>query len=362
MTVCFYSPYMPKHFGGGEKHILDMATVLSQHAEVKIAIAQSAIPHDQTLQHIKEAYEKFLGRSLDSIQFIEAPLGTSQSAVSKLLWTGQFDHLLYVTDGSLFFSLARHNHLHFQVPFRFSNSLFNRLKLLCWNHANANSQFTKQWIESHWPGLHPVVVNPMVNCAEFHPDNEKRNWIVGVGRFFQQLHAKRQDVLIELFAQLPKSVRENWRLKLIGSVEDEAYVRDLQKNAQGLPIDFLVNADRNQLREVVESSTFFWHAAGYEVDETTHPERVEHFGITTLEAMAAGTIPVVHFKGGQKEILGSELQHLGWTTQQECLRITTDLMKQPKKLKNLQLQVRKRAEGFGEHAFRLRVLALFQVG
>jgi len=362
MTICFYSPYIPKHFGGGEKHLLDIASVLAQHAEVSIAVSQAEQPSDCSLQRVKEQYEQFLGRSLDGVSFIESPLGTKESAIRKLLWTGQFDQLFYVTDGSIFFSLARKNHLHFQVPFKSRPpGVLNTLKLRCWRYSNANSKFTQAVIEQGWPGVHPVVVNPRVTLAEFDAEVVKQPWIVNVGRFFRQLHSKRQDVLIEMFKKLSKTV-PGWKLILIGSVEDEQYADELKRQAKGLNVEFMFNAKRSEVVDILEKSKIYWHAAGYDVDETEHPEWVEHFGITTVEAMAAGAVPIVQYKGGQKEILGDTLKELGWIEQTECINTTKRLIAHPNDLAALSDSVRKQAEQFGDHLFTLRVASLFQVG
>lgn len=42
---------------------------------------------------------------------------------------------------------------------------------------------------------------------------------------------------------------------------------------------------------------------GYGIDETKHPEMVEHLGITPLEAMASGCLTFCYNAGGPKEII-----------------------------------------------------------
>ncbi len=42
---------------------------------------------------------------------------------------------------------------------------------------------------------------------------------------------------------------------------------------------------------------------GIDIDENTHPEKVEHLGITPLEAMASGCIVFGFKAGGLKEII-----------------------------------------------------------
>ncbi len=62
-------------------------------------------------------------------------------------------------------------------------------------------------------------------------------------------------------------------------------------------------------------------------DENVHPERFEHFGITTVEAMAAGCIPVVINKGGQKEIINNGYDGFFFKDWQELKDITIKIIR-----------------------------------
>jgi glycosyltransferase involved in cell wall biosynthesis len=53
----------------------------------------------------------------------------------------------------------------------------------------------------------------------------------------------------------------------------------------------------------MESSSIYWHGAGFEVDPELYPERCEHFGISLVEAMGSRVIPVVVGNGGPDEIV-----------------------------------------------------------
>ena len=56
-------------------------------------------------------------------------------------------------------------------------------------------------------------------------------------------------------------------------------------------------------RDLYGRASIFWHAAGLGEDPERHPDRYEHFGITTVEAMSAGAVPVVIDAAGQVEIV-----------------------------------------------------------
>lgn len=333
MKICFVSPYFyKKHRGGGERHILSIAAVVAKEHEVCVAV--SPLQHQQLTQQelheYRSFYHDFTGYDLSRIQFVSTPLFTGASALKKLWWTRQFDYIYYATDGSFFFSLARHNNLHVQVPFTHRLSVLDRLKLLQWSTINTNSKFTKNTIEQSWGVAVDVVHYPKVDVAEFSPNTKKKKSIVAVGRFFDHQHGKRQDVLIDAFSKflhMGSKLHAEWELVLIGSVENAAYVEKLHALSEGLPVRFVHQAQRHEVVECFNQASFFWHAAGFGVDERTHPANVEHFGIVTIEALAAGAVPLVHLKGGQREILVGDLVQLGWESPDECAEKTYELLR-----------------------------------
>lgn len=355
MKICIYSPYIPKHYGGGEKYLFTVAETFATQGLVYVAVSsQTPISPRQNLR-LKKLYSDFLGKSLHkNINFIATPLGTNDNLLNKLFWTRQYDVMYYATDGSLFFSLARRNILHIQIPFTNKKSSFiDRLKLKNWSEKNTNSNFTKKVIEANWETKidfvhHPVIVEP--HDIDFI---KKEKVILHVGRFFKQLHSKRQDVLVEIFKKLNA---DNWKLVLIGTVEDKSYLNQVKKLAKGLNIEIKTKVSRKNLLSWYKRASIYWHATGYQVKESDHPEKVEHFGISTVEAMSYGCAPIVINKGGQKEILTEELRKWLWSTQDECVRLTRDLINSKKKLKELQQLAKKRAEEFDQQKFDKQLL------
>ncbi len=360
MNVCFYSPYFPDHFGGGERHILDIATHLPGHLPATIAFPEPKAGFDEAM--IRQKYEVFYGASLKDISFITAPIGTGAGFLRKLLWTKQFSHLFAVSDGSLFFSLAKKNIAHLQIPFvQYPNDPINRLKLQLWQ-LNTNSEFTKRVIEKNWKTVSSIL-QPMVASELFTLKQKKENIILHVGRFFTQLHSKRQDILVENLRQLLERHPEHadWKLVLVGTVEDAAYVKKITKAATDLPIEIKSNCSRAELLDLYAKARVYWHATGFGVDEEADPQRVEHFGITTVEAMAAGAVPVVVAKGGQREVLGAELQSLAWETQSECVSQTSSLLESADLLGKYSELAMAQAKSFGEKRFVAQVAELFSV-
>lgn len=350
MTICLYSPYIPKHHGGGEKYLFTVAQSLAKKTLVYMAISShDALSPTQNIK-LRQIYEKFLGEKLHkNINFIASPLGTDASFWNKLQWTKKFDVLYYATDGSLFFSLAKKNILHIQIPF--TNLLWkplDRLKLWNWQVKNTNSHFTKRVIEKKWFTKvnyvhYPVIVNPQLPTK-----TKKKKIILNVGRFFSHLHSKRQDVLVDIFAKLNA---KDWTLVLAGSVEDEFYLQTVKDRAQGLNVKIMTGISRASLIELYKEASIYWHATGYGVDEVAEPAKCEHFGISTVEAMSFGAAPIVINKGGQKEILSGLLRKWLWNDQEECVTLTKQLINNERQLNRVANIALKRAEEFSEKKF-----------
>lgn len=363
MKICFFSPYLPDSFGGGEKHLFDVAGVLAEKHTVHIAISPTNFD-EQSYTDIQKKYERFYGKSLNGFSFIPTPLFTTASAFQKLKWTAQFDALYCVTDGSLFFSAAKQNYLHIQIPFTKTLSFVQSIKLMNWQHINVNSQFTQHVIRRSWKIQNSTVLYPLVEKKAQEKTSQKGKYILGVGRFFTGLHTKRQDILIEIFkefvSQYPTE-SAGWQLILAGSAEDETYVELLKEKAHGLPVQFAINISRAELDSWYQKARFFIHATGYGIDEQKHPEQVEHFGITTVEALQAGAVPLAVGKGGQKEILTGELAELMWDTIPACVEKLRTLIMDEKKYIRLQELGLIRARDFGSERFNKQVITFFNI-
>ncbi|HCR81199.1 MAG: hypothetical protein UY13_C0002G0286 [Candidatus Pacebacteria bacterium GW2011_GWB1_47_8] len=364
MRFCLYSPYFPKHFGGGEKYLLDVAQVLAHYGQVELAVAGSELDEAKARRIFKQ-YERFMGQSLHQLRLVNSPLGTTASFWRKLRWTRQYDLLYYLTDGSFFLSWARRNVMHIQVPLtRAPLTPWERVKRLSWHFINTNSIFTKQTVEKYWHLPVNAVHWPMVDVVQFQLLSEqlkKENIILHVGRFFRQMHSKRQDVLVRFFAHLleryPQESR-GWKLVLVGAVEDREFAKEVKAAARGLPVTIVHSVSRLELDRWYARAKIYWHATGYGASEEKYPAKMEHFGISTVEAMASGAVPVVIGKGGQPEILGKELKELLWQDEKTCLEKTVELMNNTAKLALLAQKAQVRSQRFGPQAFEDNVVAM----
>lgn len=359
MKIALFSPYFPGHFGGGEKHFLQIASILSENHECYICIPSlgyfKKIDSNKE-REIKKNYSAFFNLNLKKIKFINSPIGTNSNWLKKFIWTKQFDYFYSFTDGSLFLSGAKQNNLHFQVPFSFpKNGVLNRIKLMNWGVKNANSEFTKRIIEKSWKTKIDYVHYPLVDSSNYQPSKDRKRIILGVGRFFKQLHSKRQDILIKAFIEFVKKMGEKskeWKLVLVGTAEDKDYLNELMKMSENYSVEFVTSATHQELNKLYQTAEFFWHATGFGIDEEKNPEQVEHFGIATVEAMAGGSIPLVVPKGGQNEIMTSKLAQLTWNTIDECVEKTVMLINDNSLRSKLRTLAINRAKDFGLDRYR----------
>jgi len=361
MKIVFYSPYFPKHFGGGEKYLLDCITALLERGrdEVYLALPTRDFLTQEKTAIIRQNYQKFCAYDLNKLKIIASPLGTSASFWQKLFWTKDFDLIYHLTDGSLFFSLAKKNILHIQVPLSLNKrSVIERLKLKNYQIKNSNSYFTKDYVEKNWSIKIDFVHQPLVNLNEFpaqkDPSFKKEKIILNVGRFFRQLHSKRQDVLINLFTRLLKAEPKllvGWELHLVGAVEDEAYFQEIEKLAKDLPIKIHQQIDRASLVKLYQRASIYWQATGYGLDENKYPSAVEHFGIAPVEAMAAYCVALLIAKGGHKEVLGDEFADYLWQSDEDCLKKTISLIKNEQERAKVAQGMRIRAQDFNAERF-----------
>ncbi len=158
---------------------------------------------------------------------------------------------------------------------------------------------------------------------------------------------------------------EGWELHFVGSVHEgekhQQYFEQVKYYAKGYPVVFHLDAKYDELREVLAQSKIYWHATGLDEDQNRSPILLEHFGITTVEAMASGCVPVVIKAGGQKEIVTEESGFL-WDTRRQLIEHTWELITDSEKLKRMSVAAMKRSTYFSRHAFKERLLSVLQDG
>lgn len=189
----------------------------------------------------------------------------------------------------------------------------------------ADSKFSKKWTKTYLD-KESTVLYPPIDTQEFKP-GKKKKMILSVGRFFIGGHSKRHDVMVQSFKKLVDrgKISSGWELHFVGGVssgsEHSEYLKKVQEDSKGYPVYFHFSASFEELKKLYSEATIYWHAAGFGVNEKKEPYKMEHFGITPIESMAAGCIPIVYRGGGLTEIVGED-DVLTWKTTDELVKNT----------------------------------------
>ena len=333
MKAAIYNPYLDT-LGGGERYTMAVALLLLKKGfKVDVEWKKSSI---------KEKLEGRFGIGLSEVNFV------------KDVKRGDgYDVCFWVSDGSIPTLGARKNFLHFQVPFHDVNSktLLNRMKLFRIEKIVCNSYFTKTFIDKEY-GVNAIVIYPPIDIQKIKP-KRKENVILYIGRFSQLAQAKRQDVLVKAFKKFYDSGYKDWELVVAGGVEvgTGEFVKKLRRASTGYPIEILESPTFKGVKDLYGKAKIFWSATGYGINEQKEPEKVEHFGISLVEAMAASTIPMVYGAGGHKEIVVEGQNGFLWSKPGQLLSLTKKLIKEKGLLRQISLKAREDSKKFSYEAF-----------
>jgi glycosyltransferase involved in cell wall biosynthesis len=153
-----------------------------------------------------------------------------------------------------------------------------------------------------------------------------------------------------------------WELHLAGGTRAERphrrYLEKLAARSRGYPIFFHPDLPHPDLVALYSASSIYWHACGYGENPRRHPDKFEHFGITTVEGMASGCVPVVFGRGGQGEIVDHERNGFLWYDLRELLRYTWLIIRDPSRRLRLAEQASRDSRRFDSSRFRARVSEL----
>jgi glycosyltransferase involved in cell wall biosynthesis len=221
----------------------------------------------------------------------------------------------------------------------------------------AISEYSRDWTRRLW-GRESFLLYPPVR-VECPALGQKRQQILSVGRFFPGQHNKKHLELITAFKGLVDAGLRDWDYHLVGGLKTgeashEAYLRTARRAAEGYPIRLHVNASAETMSDLYARSRIFWHATGFGEDAEADPELFEHFGLVTVEAMAAGCVPLVFGHAGQAEIVVDGESGLFWNTLDQLRAATRRVAEDPGFEASLAAGARVRSRAFGDDVFAAR--------
>ena len=224
-----------------------------------------------------------------------------------------------------------------------------------------NSHFTAAWLRRRWGVTGPVIEPPVVADAR-RATATQEPLIVSIGRFFVGGHNKKHLAMVRAWRALCDRGLVGWRLALVGGVGqrpvDAAYLRQVESEASGLPIDMYPNADEATVRDLRAEASIAWHAAGFGESERRDPERFEHFGMAVAELMMSGAVPVVFDGGGLCEIVEPGRSGFRWRTLDELVAATLTLVRNGRRRAAMSEAARQRAERWSQANYQRRIVEL----
>jgi glycosyltransferase involved in cell wall biosynthesis len=224
----------------------------------------------------------------------------------------------------------------YYLPARvFYHSRVNQIDLLL-----AVSDFTREFVKETWGRDATTLYPPCpIDLYSDLRDQPKENLVITVGRIGPE---KRMELFLEIARTMPRV-----KFAIVGSISPEKRVySDVLRNAAPSNVSFVL-APLRKVKDILGRAKVYVHCA-----------LNEHFGITIVEAMAAGCVPVVHNSGGAREIVTNSVGYK-WDTVAEASKQIASLLGDDPLRRRLSEASAVRSKLFGPHAFESGMAKVF---
>jgi len=214
-----------------------------------------------------------------------------------------------------------------------------------------NSKYTQEAIKRILC-TEAVVVYPPVAVSRFQAleRRKRRNIVLTISRIEEP---KNLDILPQLASSVPEA-----QFVVVGAADrrSDIYLNRIIQEAKRLGVNDRVTIKLNCGE--AEKENLLMQAKVY-----LHTMRNEHFGISIVEGMSAGLVPVVHKSGGPWfDILGATQGEFGYAyaTIGEAAAFISEILRDEKLRTKLSKGAQQRAEYFDVSHFRDRMLAIVE--
>ncbi len=366
MSIAIYDHGL--HFiGGGQKYVATLASLLQNEFEITfiankpVAISDLESWYGLNLSGCKikiiplAFYEKRGMQCIDSSMIVEDmenpfdEIARESKNYDIFINANQLEKVKPLSPISIFFC-------HFPNTFRNRHFAVDDYTFII-----ANSQFTVKWLEKRWNLQPTFLLYPPVEMATVKVPKEKI--ILAVGQF-EAGGTKKQIELIQAFRSLLADYPEDfqgWRLILAGSsIPKNPYLKTVQNllKQDSRAIEIKVNADFDEVKSLYTRASIFWHGCGL---GEVNPQRFEHFGMATVEAMQNSCVPIVFNGGGQPEIVENGRSGFLFNTVEELCQHSRQLIVNPDLLAELQAGAQQRSQNFRLARFEEKVKSFFEI-
>ncbi len=229
-------------------------------------------------------------------------------------------------------------------PYYSPARVFYRSRVSHIDRLLAVSDFTRGVVKETWgrdsTTLYPPCPIDLYSDLRDHP---KENLVVTVGRIAPE---KRFDSFLEIAHRLPEI-----KFAIIGNVAPEriSHYETLRRIAPR-NVSFVMSPLR-KAKDVLGKAKVYVHSA-----------QNEHFGITIVEAMAAGCVPVVNNTGGPREIVSNNSGYK-WNVTGQAVEQVSSLIRDDTLRRRLSQVATSRAKQFRPEVFESglgKVLSAYQ--
>jgi len=201
-----------------------------------------------------------------------------------------------------------------------------------------NSLYTQGWLKKLW-NVEAKVIYPPVDIPT--RQGKKENIILSTGRISPD---KNYEFVIEVFREAYTSAR-NYKLIICGKSDNINYLNKLKEFGRNLSVEFLTDVSDKQMKEIYSKSKVFIQAKGIDNNDKRFPGLVEHFGMTSAEAMSYGCVPLLLNKGGYKEIVDKKTGFI-FNSKDEAVKFFVKLINNKKLLEAMSKSGVQRAKIF----------------
>ncbi len=336
--------------GGGIVYILAIAKILaSNEFDITVFFNDSI-----SLQQLYSRYEA-KDLKIKTVKRSHFPL-FSQLIFAIKEWLN-FDIVIQQSLTSPRITFINKSYILCDFPMGKRETLSEIIRFKFWKNTIVNSEYTKHWVKKYWKRDSSVFYPSIEIPIDF---NRVKNLdIVCVGRFNKGRRSKRQDVVISVFKDLIKLGYKDVNLHLIGYVQDEDYIKELKYATSGFPVFFHENCSSDLRISYLNISAVFISACGFENNEESEPMLVEHFGISVIEAMSYGCIPMVVAKGGHLETVDDTVNGYHWSTKEELTKLLISLFDNPQLRETLSKAAFSKSMEYSSEKLAKKVLNVF---
>lgn len=233
-----------------------------------------------------------------------------------------------------------------------------------YDYLITNGKYTSFWVEKKWGIIPTIILYPPVDMynSESSPDR-KEKIILSVARF-EVGGSKKQLEMIRAFHELSKTykvVADEWNLVLVGGNHDgnPYFIKLLKEMKMIRPANIVLkpNLANDEVRDLYQRASIFWHACGL---NEFRPHLIEHFGMTTVEAMQNFCVPIVIDGGGQREIVEHGKIGFRFDSIEQLKEYTLKVIRDDELRKEMARNAYEKSHEFNSEIFRNQLLTFMQ--